>query len=123
MGKLIGFLRSLADEERIPLQNRVVLGGLLAYLLTPIDIIPDFIPILGWLDDAFVTILIMDYVFDSADTDIILEHYPWSKAHFARMRVYSGRLSWMIPATVRRILFREAKRYALSSKQHAEVGE
>ena len=92
MSKLVDFVRSLAEDERIPLRNRVVLGGLLTYLLTPIDIIPDFIPILGWLDDAFITLVILDYIFNSADTDLILEHYPWNKDRFRRMQTYVDRL-------------------------------
>ncbi|HSE43069.1 MAG TPA: YkvA family protein [Acidobacteriota bacterium] len=113
MSKLIDFVRSLAEDDRIPLRNRVVLGGLLTYLLTPIDIVPDFIPILGWLDDAFVTLIILDYIFNSADTDLILEHYPWNKDRFRKMQTYVDRLSWLIPPTVKKILFSRAERYAL----------
>ena len=118
MSKLVDFVRSLAEDERIPLRNRVVLGGLLTYLLTPIDIIPDFIPILGWLDDAFITLVILDYVFNSADTDIILEHYPWNKDRFRSMQTYVNRLSWLIPPTVKKILFTQAGRYALEKRSH-----
>ena len=87
MAKIIDFVRDLSEDDRIPLQNRVVLGGLLVYLLTPIDIIPDFIPILGWLDDAFVTLVILDYIFNSTDSDLILEHYPWRKPAFRKCRL------------------------------------
>jgi uncharacterized membrane protein YkvA (DUF1232 family) len=113
MSKLIDFVRSLAEDDRIPLRNRIVLGGLVTYLLTPIDIVPDFVPILGWLDDAFVTLVILDYIFNSADTDLILEHYPWSKDRFRKMQTYVDRLSWLIPPTVKRILFSKVERYAL----------
>jgi len=116
MRKLIDFLRALSEDERIPLRNRVVLGSLVVYLLTPIDIIPDFIPILGWLDDAFLSIVVLDYVFNSADTEIILEHYPWSKSHFDRMKVYAERLSWMVPARLKRILFSQASQLALKKR-------
>lgn len=116
MSKLIDFVRDLAEDHRIPLQNRIVLGGLLVYLLTPFDIIPDFIPILGWLDDAFVTLLILDYVFNSTDSDLILEHYPWSKDSFQKMQVYVDRLSWLVPSRVKRILFRQAGKLALEKR-------
>lgn len=118
MRKLIDFLRELVQDDRIPLQNRIILGGLLAYVLTPIDIIPDFIPILGWLDDAFVTVIILDYVFNSADTELILEHYPWDKSHFDRMRTYAERLSWMVPRRLKKLMFREATRLAISSNKN-----
>jgi uncharacterized membrane protein YkvA (DUF1232 family) len=120
MHKLMNFLRALSEDDRIPLQNRLVLGGLLIYLVTPIDIIPDFIPILGWLDDAFVTILILDYVFNSADTETILAHYPWSKKHFGRMRTYAERLSWMIPERLKKILFKQARNLSLSKRPEIE---
>ncbi|MCI0415792.1 DUF1232 domain-containing protein [bacterium] len=116
MSKIINFVRDLAEDDRIPLQNRIVLGGLLVYLLTPFDIVPDFIPILGWLDDAFVTLLILDYVFNSTDSDLILEHYPWSKNSFQKMQVYVDRLSWLVPSRVKRILFRQAGKLALEKR-------
>lgn len=120
---MIDFVRDVAEDHRIPLQNRIVLGGLLAYLLTPIDIIPDFIPILGWLDDAFVTLLILDYVFNSTDSEIILQHYPWSKAGFHKMRTYVDRLNWLIPPRVKSILFRHASKLALQKESLEEIQE
>jgi uncharacterized membrane protein YkvA (DUF1232 family) len=116
MAKIIDFVRDLAEDDRIPLQNRIVLGGLLVYLLTPVDIIPDFIPILGWLDDAFLSLVVLDYIFNSTDSDLILEHYPWSKASFEKMRGYVDRLSWLVPPRVKKILFRQAGKLALEKR-------
>ena len=121
MSKIIDFVRDIAEDQRIPLQNRIVLGGLVTYLVTPIDIIPDFIPILGWLDDAFVTLVILDYVFNSADTDIILQHYPWNKSGFNKMKDYVGRLSWLVPPRLKNILFRNASNLALEKKSLQEL--
>ena len=121
MSKLIDFVRDVAEDNRIPLQNRIVLGGLLVYLVTPIDIIPDFIPILGWLDDAFVTLLILDYIFNSADSELILRHYPWNKQSFNKMKTYVDRLSWLIPSRVKTILFRQASQLALEKKSLEEI--
>src|SRR5215471_12106644 len=123
MRKLFDFIRDIKDDERIPLQNRLMLGGLLIYLLTPVDIIPDWIPILGWIDDAFVTIIVLDYIFNSADSELILEHYPWNKRGFRSMKNYVSRMSWMVPRTVKRILFRHAERYALESAKKKETNE
>jgi uncharacterized membrane protein YkvA (DUF1232 family) len=113
MRKLVDFLRDLAEDTRIPFRNRVVFMGLLLYLLTPIDIIPDFIPILGWLDDAFVSLLVLDYIFNSTDSDLILEHYPWNKEGFNKMKIYVQRLSWLIPPRVKKIVFTQASHLAL----------
>lgn len=124
MRKLLDFVRDVAEDTRIPIQNRVVIGGLVLYILTPIDIVPDFVPILGWLDDAFISILILDYVFNSADSEIILQHYPWNKSGFHRMKTYAERLSWLVPPIVKRILFRHAFNLALSKpSSHEELSK
>ena len=44
--QLIGLVRGLIQDERIPKQDKVVLGGLLALMISPVDLIPDFIPVL-----------------------------------------------------------------------------
>ena len=116
MRKWIEFIREVAEDERIPMQNRVVLGGLLLYLLTPLDLLPDFIPILGWLDDVLVTLLVLDYVFNSGDTKYILEHYPGNRESFERVKSYVERLAWLVPSRLKRLLFDQANRLALAKR-------
>jgi uncharacterized membrane protein YkvA (DUF1232 family) len=119
MRKLIDFLKALSEDSRIPLRNRVMLGGMIVYLMTPMDIIPDFIPILGWLDDVFVTLIVLDYVFNSADTELIKEHYPWNKEHFSKMKIYVERLSWLVPPRLKRILFSQVRRLVIDERTTA----
>jgi len=40
-------------------KTKLIIAGTLAYVVLPIDVIPDFIPVVGWLDDAFVLGLAM----------------------------------------------------------------
>jgi hypothetical protein len=59
---LVRLLRSLVADRSTPLDVRLVLIGLLAWILSPIDLIPDFIPVLGPLDDVVVAVVAMRYV-------------------------------------------------------------
>lgn len=43
-----------ARDPRVPLLARLLAIGVAAYALSPIDLIPDFIPVLGWLDDLII---------------------------------------------------------------------
>ena len=51
---MLAYYRALFTHPRTPKVSRWLRGGATAYLVSPIDIIPDFIPILGQLDDLLI---------------------------------------------------------------------
>jgi uncharacterized membrane protein YkvA (DUF1232 family) len=59
---LVRLVRGLLADRTAPLGVRLALVGLLAWLVNPIDLIPEFIPILGPLDDVIVAVLVLRYV-------------------------------------------------------------
>lgn len=59
---VLRLLRSLITDRSAPLDVRVVLVGLMAWIISPIDLIPEFIPVLGPLDDVVVAVVAMRYV-------------------------------------------------------------
>ena len=69
------FRRLLADP-RVPRRRKIVLGALVAYLAMPIDLVPDFIPVAGYLDDAVLVALGLRYVLGGSAPELIDEHWP-----------------------------------------------
>jgi len=59
---LLRLVRDLIADRSTPLGVRAALVGLLAWLVNPIDLIPEFIPVLGPLDDVVVAVLVLRYV-------------------------------------------------------------
>jgi uncharacterized membrane protein YkvA (DUF1232 family) len=59
---VLRLLRSLITDRSVPLDVRVVLIGLVAWITSPIDLIPEFVPVLGPLDDVVVAVVAMRYV-------------------------------------------------------------
>jgi uncharacterized membrane protein YkvA (DUF1232 family) len=56
----IRFYRQVQQDPRTPTAARILLGLALAYALSPVDVIPDFIPVIGYLDDVLVVgVLVM----------------------------------------------------------------
>lgn len=55
-------LFSMMSDKNFKLQSSTMLsvGGALAYVVLPTDVIPDFIPLMGWVDDALVLKIVMD---------------------------------------------------------------
>lgn len=64
----------LARDPRTPLPLKALLGAGLAYLLVPLDVIPDAIPILGQADDLTVLLLVLDLFIANAPSEVRDEH-------------------------------------------------
>jgi uncharacterized membrane protein YkvA (DUF1232 family) len=58
---LLRLLRSIITDRSAPLDVRIVLAGLIVWIVSPIDLIPEFIPVLGPLDDVVVAIVALRY--------------------------------------------------------------
>lgn len=73
-------LRRLLGDPRVPRRSKGVLLGLVAYLATPIDLVPDFIPVAGQLDDVIIAALALRYALRTAGLDLLTEHWPGPRA-------------------------------------------
>jgi uncharacterized membrane protein YkvA (DUF1232 family) len=71
-------LRRLATDPSLPRGVRVRLWLLLAYLALPFDIVPDFIPILGYADDAILVCVVLRSVVRRAGAAAVTRHWPGS---------------------------------------------
>ena len=68
-------VQRLARDPRVPRRRRWLLGALVAYLAMPVDLVPDFIPVAGQLDDAIVVALVLRAVLRSGGPELLREHW------------------------------------------------
>ncbi|ABG93368.1 MULTISPECIES: YkvA family protein [Rhodococcus] len=73
---LLRLLRRLAADPDLPRGVRVRLVLLLAYLAVPIDVIPDFVPVIGYADDVIVIGLTLRSVVRRAGPQVVARHWP-----------------------------------------------
>ena len=73
---VVRLVRRLATDEGVPRGVRVRLWLLLAYLVMPFDLVPDFVPVIGWADDAVVIALVLRSVARAAGPEVIERHWP-----------------------------------------------
>ncbi len=95
------FIKNVANDERIPPQDKKILLVLVALIISPFDIIPDWIPILGLMDDLVLISIVLDYLFNHLDDTILLSHYPWSMKSFIRLKKTARVISFMAPRWVK----------------------
>ena len=80
---VLRLLRSLIGDGSVPPDVRIVLIGLIAWIVSPIDLIPEFIPGLGPLDDVIVAIVAMRYVRRRVGLDALRDRWVGSEDGFA----------------------------------------
>ena len=68
--------RRLVSEPRVSRVRKLLLLGMVAYLAMPFDLIPDFIPVAGQLDDAILVALVLRTVLRGASAHLVREHWP-----------------------------------------------
>lgn len=87
---VVRLLRRLATDRTVPVGVRIWLGVLLVYLISPIDLIPDFIPVLGYADDALVVAIALRFATRRAGSDAIERHWPGTAAGLAAVLRLAG---------------------------------
>lgn len=73
--RLAKFVWHLVKDPRVPWQVKASLIGLAAYLASPIDIIPDWIPGAGYLDDVLILGFVASYVLAKVPIEVVKEHW------------------------------------------------
>jgi uncharacterized membrane protein YkvA (DUF1232 family) len=72
---LLKLVARLARDRSLPRRVRVWLGLLLVYLALPFDFVPDFIPVIGYADDAIVVALVLGMVVRASGSDAVRRHW------------------------------------------------
>lgn len=87
---VLRLLKRLATDPLLPRRIRIVLIVLLAFIASPIDLVPDFIPVLGYADDVIITALVLRWVSRTAGGDALAEHWPGTSDGLAALRRLCG---------------------------------
>ncbi len=72
---LVVLFRGLLGDPRVPRSSKVLLWFALGWLISPIDLIPEFIPVVGPLDDAIVAAFVLRQVLRRTDRAVLVDHW------------------------------------------------
>ena len=104
LSELVRFLPHLArliarllKDPRVPGRAKAALGLVAVYLASPVDFIPDFVPGLGYLDDALLVAIVLDGLLNHVDRELVLAHWPGDPETLERTGRLAARLAAWIP--------------------------
>jgi uncharacterized membrane protein YkvA (DUF1232 family) len=79
------FFGRLVRDRRVPRRHKLLLGLLVAYLAMPFDLVPDFIPVAGQLDDAILVLLVLRTILRRTPAELLAGHWPGPQSSLERM--------------------------------------
>ncbi len=79
-------VKRLATDRTIPLRTRLPIWFLIGYLVSPIDLVPDFLPVIGYADDAIITAIVLRRLIHHAGQDKLAAHWPGSTEGLATLQ-------------------------------------
>jgi uncharacterized membrane protein YkvA (DUF1232 family) len=82
--------KRLLGDRRVSRPRKVLVAMLVAYLALPFDLVPDFIPVAGQLDDAVLVLLVLRTVLRGGGRALVREHWPGPASSRALMERLAG---------------------------------
>ena len=99
--KLFGRLMS---DSRVPIRRKALLGAVIGYVVSPIDLIPDYLLGIGHLDDIVLVSMALDHLMRGVDEDVVIEHWDGSVDSLDLVRSVFAWAAEVVPSSFRRML-------------------
>lgn len=100
--RLARMLAGLLTDSAVPRAAKIALAAVAVYLASPLDLIPDFIPIIGHLDDALLVAVVVDGLLNVLDRSLILKYWPGDPASLEATAAVAKRLARWVPSRIKR---------------------
>jgi uncharacterized membrane protein YkvA (DUF1232 family) len=90
-------LKRLLADPRVPRKSKLILGATIVYLVSPIDVVPDFLPGVGQLDDVVVALLALHSILNRVDGEVVVEHWPGNENVIRMVRAGLSAVAQLVP--------------------------
>lgn len=102
---LVRLIGGLVRDPRLPRPVKLSLAAAVVYLLSPVDLVPDFIPFLGYLDDVAIAAMVVDGIVNHVDRALLLRYWPASPQSLEQVARVARLLAMWVPRRLKRRLF------------------
>jgi uncharacterized membrane protein YkvA (DUF1232 family) len=104
--RFLRLLWGLITDPRVATIDKLLVAGAIAYIVTPLDLIPDFVPFLGEVDDVYLLVLALRRLLQNAGRSILLSHWTGDPAELRELNLRKVMMAaaFFLPRRVRRRL-------------------
>jgi len=102
----VRLLGGLVTDNRVSIVDKMLVVGAVAYIVMPIDLIPDFIPFFGEIDDLYILVLALQRLISNAGRSVLLDHWTGEARDLADINLRSAltAAAFFLPKRIRRRL-------------------
>lgn len=99
-------LGGLITDPRVAVMDKLLVAGAMAYIIMPIDLIPDFIPFFGEIDDVYLLVLALQRLVSNAGRHVVIAHWTGEASDLAdlNLRGALAAAAFFLPKRIRRRL-------------------
>lgn len=104
--RFLRLLWGLITDARVSVLDKLLVAGAIAYIVTPVDFIPDFIPFLGEVDDVYLLVAALRRLMQNAGRAVLLSHWTGEPAELRDLNLRKALMAaaFFLPRRVRRRL-------------------
>lgn len=104
----VRLLVGLVSDKRIAIVDKLLVVGAIAYILSPLDFIPDFVPFLGQVDDVYLLMMAVQRLLSNAGKKVLADHWtgPMAELSLVNVRNVLSAAAFFLPRAIRRRLRR-----------------
>lgn len=102
--RFVKLLWGLYRDPRVSLVDKGLVAATVAYIVVPFDLVPDFLPVLGQIDDIYLLALALDRLLNNAGVDVLLEHWEGEVASLEMAISALDKAGSFLPEQVRALL-------------------
>jgi uncharacterized membrane protein YkvA (DUF1232 family) len=102
----VRLLGGLITDKRVQAVDKLLVAGAIAYIVMPIDVIPDFIPFIGEVDDVFILVLALQRLVANAGRQVLASHWTGAQEDLAdlNLREALAAAAFFLPKRIRKRL-------------------
>jgi uncharacterized membrane protein YkvA (DUF1232 family) len=102
---LVRLVGKLVADPLLPRAAKVALAAAMVYLASPVDLVPDFVPFVGYLDDLLLVSVVVDGLLNYVDRALVLRYWPGSPQSLERIARAARLLAVWVPRRLKARIF------------------
>lgn len=103
--RLVRLIARLVADPMLPRAAKVALAAAILYLASPVDLVPDFVPFVGYLDDVLLASVLVDGLLNYVDRALVLKYWPGTPDSLERVARVARMLAIWVPRRLKARVF------------------